>query len=104
LQQQGVSEEARAAYLQVLRLDPTHRGALSHLADLLHHTGYRSAARTVFLQLISHYPNNAVAHVNLANPLRESEDWYRGKRALSAGFEHRTRDMASPPRSVLRPD
>lgn len=65
---------ARAAYLEVLRRDPTHFVALNELGNLALAGGFRSAARTAYVQAVQHHPANKVAHVNLANLLRVERD------------------------------
>jgi tetratricopeptide (TPR) repeat protein len=65
--------ETRDAYLAVLNRAPTHAGALANLGALLFRTGYRSAARTVYAHAIAHRPEDAAAHVNLANLLSTDE-------------------------------
>lgn len=65
----GRIEEAKQAYLKILSRDATHLGTLNNLGALLCETGYRSAAITVCKQAVVHHPDNAAAHVNLANLL-----------------------------------
>jgi glutathione synthase/RimK-type ligase-like ATP-grasp enzyme len=67
-------EAARQAYLAVLRLDSTHFSALNELGTLAYSGGFRSAARTAYLQAVRHHPDNKIVRVNLANLLREEED------------------------------
>src|ERR1035437_1338025 len=65
----GRIDEAKQAYLQILSSDPVHLDTLNNLGAILYDTGYRSAARTVYTQAVTHYPHNPVMHVNLANLL-----------------------------------
>lgn len=68
---QAEDEAAKQAYLDILRRDPTHFSALNELGTLAYGGGFRSAARTAYLQAIRHHPDNKIARVNLANLLRE---------------------------------
>ncbi len=63
----GQDEEAKAAFLSVLRLEPTHLGALTDLGGLSLATGYRSAALTLYCQAAECHPQSPTALVNLAN-------------------------------------
>ena len=74
LARQGDDDGARQAYLDVLRLDSAHFDALNELGTLAMAGGYRSAARTAYMQAIAHHPGNPLARVNLANLLREDQD------------------------------
>jgi len=70
----GKDEAAKAAYIELLRTDPTHLAALIELGNLALAGGYRSAARTAYEQAVRHHPENAPARVNLANVLRDDSD------------------------------
>jgi hypothetical protein len=74
LARRAKDEEAKLAYVDVLRQDPTNFCALNELAALALAGGYRSAARTAYLQAVQHHPDNKIARVNLANVLREEND------------------------------
>jgi hypothetical protein len=65
----GRTDEARAGFLGVLALDPTHFAALNDLANLLYAADFRSAARLTYAEAVKHHPNNPVGHINLANAL-----------------------------------
>jgi hypothetical protein len=67
-------EAAKQAYIEILRQDPTHLAALNELGTLAFSGGFRSAARTAYLQAVQHHPGNKVVRVNLANLLREEHD------------------------------
>jgi len=67
-------EAAKQAYIDVLRRDPTHLAALNELGTLAFSGGFRSAARTAYLQAVQHHPGNKIVRVNLANLLREERD------------------------------
>jgi glutathione synthase/RimK-type ligase-like ATP-grasp enzyme len=67
-------DAAKQSYLEILRHDPTHVFALNELGTLAYSGGYRSAARTAYLQAVHHHPGNKAVRVNLANLLREEND------------------------------
>lgn len=70
----GEDEAAKQAYIDVLRLDPTHFAALNELAALANGTLHRSAARTAYEQAVRFHPGNPAGRVNLANLLLEDGD------------------------------
>jgi tetratricopeptide (TPR) repeat protein len=70
----GDDPAAQAAYIEVLRQDPTHLTALIELGNLALAGGFRSAARTAYLEAVKHHPGNAIARINLANVLRQEND------------------------------
>ena len=67
-------EAAKQEYLAILRRDPTHFSALNELGTLAYSGGFRSAARTAYLQAVQHHPGNKIARVNLANLMRDEQD------------------------------
>ncbi len=67
-------EAAKQAYIEILRQDPTHLSALNELGTLAFSGGFRSAARTAYLQAVRHHPGDKIVRVNLANLLREERD------------------------------
>jgi hypothetical protein len=75
LVQKADDEAAKQAYIEVLRRDPTNFAALNELGTLALAGGFRSAARTAYLQAVQHHPGNKIARVNLANVLREDNDF-----------------------------
>jgi len=68
----GADEAAKAAYLAVLRRDPTDADTLIAIARLAVRGGHRSAARTALGHAIACHPGNAVARINLGHLLLES--------------------------------
>jgi Tfp pilus assembly protein PilF len=70
----GQDEQAKQAYIEVLRRDPRNFDALNELATLAWSGGFRSAARTAYAQAVAHHPDHVVARVNLGNLLREEQD------------------------------
>ena len=67
----GRDDEAKQAYLDVLRRDVAHFGALTNLGGLALASGHRSAALSAYGQAADHHPERAAASVNLANLLLE---------------------------------
>ncbi len=68
-------DAAKAAYVDVLRRDPTHFAALNELATLAYASGHRSAARTAYEQAVRCHPGNPLGHVNLGNLLADEQDF-----------------------------
>jgi Tfp pilus assembly protein PilF len=75
LARRGDDAAARAAYVQLLQVDPRDHDALVELGSLAAAGGYIAAARTVFAQAVQCYPESAVARVGLAQALIEGEDF-----------------------------
>jgi hypothetical protein len=69
LREQGLFEEAKRDYLDLIRRRPDHFGALNDFGTLVLNAGYREAARSLFGEAVRHHPRNANGHVNLANLL-----------------------------------
>ncbi|HTB22820.1 MAG TPA: tetratricopeptide repeat protein [bacterium] len=83
----GRLEEAKTAYLEILKQDSNHMGALSHLGALLHETNFRSAAITVYKRILSLRPRDSAAHVNLAHVLWDHNDHPGARRQYEAALE-----------------
>lgn len=87
----GRDDEAKQAYLEVLRRDAAHFGALTNLGGLALASGHRSAALSAYTQAADHHPDRAPASVNLANLLLEDgafdEARWRYRVALVADSE-----------------
>ena len=62
-------EKAKSAFLETIRIMPTHFGAWVNLGNLLFETGYTSAAHTAYSAAVTYHPDRASAHVNLGNVL-----------------------------------
>ena len=86
----GRPEEARKAYLDVLARAPNHFAALNDFGVMLCVSGFRSAARTLYLRAVAQHPGNPKGHVNLANLLTRD-----GKVAAARGDESAARDLAA---------
>ena len=86
----GDDEAAKQAYLDVLRLDPLHCGALTELGALAHASGHVSAAREAYHQAVCHHPYSYVAHIGCAYLMSEAGD-------LSAARSHYQAALAAAP-------
>jgi tetratricopeptide (TPR) repeat protein len=62
-------EEAKLAFIEILRKQPQHFSALNEFGSLLFGMGLISAACRVYTEAIAHHPDNPMGHVNLANIL-----------------------------------
>ena len=82
----GRSREARDAYIEVLKSDPTHRLALNNLGTLLYTTGYRTAARTAYAEAVARHPNDPMGHVNLGNILHEIGEFQAARQHFEAAL------------------
>jgi hypothetical protein len=80
-------DEAKAAYVDILKVDACHLGTLTQLGALLYETDYRSAAITVYKRLLSLQPRNAATHVSLANVLWDHNDHAGARRHYEAALE-----------------
>jgi hypothetical protein len=69
LREQGLFEEAKRDYLELLRRAPTDFGVLNDFGTLVLSAGYKDAARSLFGEAVRHHPNNPNGRVNLANLL-----------------------------------
>src|SRR5208282_4106085 len=69
LREQGLFEEAKRDYLELIARRPTDFGALNDFGTHVLNAGYREAARSLFSEAVRHHPNNANGRVNLANLL-----------------------------------
>lgn len=92
LEAAGQDEAAKAAYVEVLRLDPANYAALCALGTLALSTGYRSAAQTAYRQAVELQPDNPVGRVNLGNlyyqsgELQGAREQYEAALRSAAGF------------------
>ncbi len=69
LREQGLFEEAKRDYLELLRRTPTDFAVLNDFGTMVLTAGYKDAARSLFGEAIRHHPENPNGHVNLANLL-----------------------------------
>jgi hypothetical protein len=63
----GRADAAKAAYLEILAVDPDDFATLNDFGVLLHETQYLAAARTLFTRAVERHPAEPLGHVNLAN-------------------------------------
>ena len=82
----GRPDEAKAAYLEVLRQDPAHGPGLSELAALAHENDNRDAARTLYKQMVQCHPGNAAGWINLGTILFEDGELFAARSALEAAL------------------
>jgi len=90
--EQGLFEEAKRDYLELIRRRPNHFGALNDFGTLVLNAGYREAARSLFGEAVRHHPRNANGHVNLANLLfllgEHAQAWVHFEMALRIEPDH----------------
>jgi tetratricopeptide (TPR) repeat protein len=70
----GHNNEARDAYIEVIKRDGAHIGALGNLGTLLYNVGYRSAARLTYNEALKHHPRDLRTLINLGNALLENDE------------------------------
>jgi Tetratricopeptide repeat len=83
----GRLDEAKAAYVGILRINDTHLPTLVQLGALLHETDFRSAAITVYKRILTLYPGEGAAHVNLAKVLWDHNDHAGARKHYEAALE-----------------
>ena len=81
LDAQGNDEEAKRAYVEVLRADTDNFDALTALGTLAMKTGHRTAARSAFAHAAQAHPHLALGHANLGILLSDAGE-------LAAAREH----------------
>lgn len=82
----GRGEDAKTAYVEVLRQDPAHPAALSELAQLAYESDNRSAARTLYKQMVLCHPKDATGWINLGTMLFEDGELFAARSALEAAL------------------
>ena len=60
-------DDARMAFINLLRVAPTHFAGLNEFGGLLTRLGSSEAASRVYAEAVRHHPHNPMGHVNLAN-------------------------------------
>jgi hypothetical protein len=83
----GRNDEARDAYIAVIKSDGAHVGALGNLGTLLYNAGYRSAARLTYREALKHHPNDQRSLVNLGNALLESNELVESRQLYERAIE-----------------
>jgi hypothetical protein len=82
----GDDGAAQQAYLEVLRADPVHCGALTELGALAHASGFVSAARDAYRQAVECHPGSKVAQVGYAYLLNEAGDFAAARQHYQAAL------------------
>ena len=70
----GRNNEARDAYIEVIKRDGTHIGALVKPRESLYYAGFRSAARLTYNEALTHHPRDLRTLINLGNALLETNE------------------------------
>ncbi|MGF1512042.1 MAG: tetratricopeptide repeat protein [Myxococcota bacterium] len=94
MEAQDRHDEARAAYLRALRLDPKLRPASFNLGNLLNARGENEKAEAVFRAAIAHAPHDGELRYSLGLLLAEMEQWNEAVKELQSA----TRQMPERPR------
>jgi len=85
-------DEAKLAFIAILRKAPTNFDALNQFGALLTEMGAIDAACRVYAEAILHHPQNPVGHVNLANLLLRATRYQEARghyeRALAIDLDH----------------
>jgi hypothetical protein len=97
----GQDEAAKAAYLELLSIDPCHFAALNELGTLALSTGHRSAAQTAYRQAVHCHPDNPVGRVNLGNVLFENGELAAAREQYQAALANQP-DFAEAHQGVAR--
>lgn len=84
----GRYDDAKMAFIDILRKLPTHFTALNEFGALLTRTGAIAAACRVYAEAIEHHPDNPIAHVNLANLLLRATKFEDARRHYEAALKH----------------
>lgn len=88
----GRNDEARDAYVAVIKRERSHVRALAKLGTLLYHTGYRAAARMTFGEALKYDPNDLRMLASFARSLYENQQFaeanvvYRHALTIDPGF------------------
>jgi hypothetical protein len=70
----GRDAEARNAYAELLKLEPSHAGALNNLGNLLVAAGDKAEARKVYDEALTRHPDDPLTRVNLAILLIQTKE------------------------------
>jgi hypothetical protein len=88
----GRNNDARDAYIAVIKRDAGHLGALGNLGTLLFNAGFRSAARLTYAEALKHHPRDIQTLINYGNALFEAEQLEDARivyeRAIAVDPEH----------------
>ena len=97
----GQDELAKAAYIELLKVDPCHFAALNELGTLALSTGHRSAAQTAYTQAVRCHPDNPVGRVNLGNVLFEGGELGEARDQYQAAINAKA-DLAEAHQGLAR--
>jgi len=70
----GPNNEARDAYIAVIRRDGSHLGVLGNPGTLLYNAGYSSAALLTYSEALKHHPRDLRTLVNLGRAVLETAE------------------------------
>jgi hypothetical protein len=97
----GQDEPAKAAYIELLKIDPCHFAALNELGTLALSTGHRSAAQTAYGRAVQCHPDNPIGRVNLGNVLFENGDFAAAREQYQAAVASKG-DLAEAHQGLAR--
>jgi tetratricopeptide (TPR) repeat protein len=97
----GQDEPAKAAYMELLKIDPCHFAALNEIGTLALSTGHRSAAQTAYARAVQCHPDNPVGRVNLGNVLFENGDFAGAREQYQAALTSKS-DLAEAHQGLAR--
>lgn len=80
-------DEAKQAFVDILRQSPTDFSALNEFGALLTRTGAIAAACRVYAEAIQHHPDKPMAHVNLANLLLRAMKYEKARAHYEAALK-----------------
>ncbi|MGH7716605.1 MAG: tetratricopeptide repeat protein, partial [Vulcanimicrobiaceae bacterium] len=86
LESLGRTEDAKAAYRDLIEHDPAHAGALNNLARLLHREDAKQDARELLERVVDRAPADAMARANLGIVLFELESFPEAREHLLAAL------------------
>ncbi len=86
LEAAGQDEPAKAAYMELLKIDSCHFAALNELGTLALSTGHRSAAQSAYARAVQCHPDNPVGRVNLGNVLFENGEFEAAREQYQAAL------------------
>lgn len=83
----GRSDEAVQAYMDVLKRDPAHIGALANLGTLFFERGRTDVAGHCFLEAVRRHPDDQLAQLNAAEWYAQTLDRAAAERAYARAIE-----------------
>jgi hypothetical protein len=86
LERLGRTDDAKAAYRDLIARDPAHAGAHNNLARLLHREGAKHDARELLEHVVDSAPSDAMARANLGIVLFELELFDEARACLLAAL------------------